>query len=85
MVLQHIDCRLKGRTASFFFARPDASWERSRTEHTNGLIRGYFPIGTDFRAVTAVNVRRVPEALNARPRKVLGHRTPKEVMIAAGA
>ena len=71
--------------APFFFARPYASWERGLNEHTNGLIRGYFPKGTDFLAVTAGEVQRVQDALNARPRKVLGYRTPQEVMAAAGA
>ena len=71
--------------ARFFFARPYASWERGLNEHTNGLIRGYFPKGTDFRAVTSEDVQRVQDALNARPRKVLGYRTPQEVMAAADA
>ncbi|MCY4201641.1 MAG: IS30 family transposase [Aestuariivita sp.] len=53
--------------AQFFFARPYASWERGLNEHTNGLIRGYFPKGTDFLAVTATEVQRVQDALNARP------------------
>ena len=72
-------------SASFFFARPYASWERGLNEHTNGLIRGYFPKGTDFHAVTAAEVQRVQDALNTRPRKVLGYRTPQEVMAAARA
>ena len=71
--------------ARFFFARPYASWERGLNEHTNGLIRGYYPKGTDFRAVTSEDVQRVQDALNARPRKVLGYRTPQEVMAAADA
>ena len=72
-------------SASFCFARPYASWERGLNEHTNGLIRGYFPKGTDFQAVTAAAVQRVPEAFNTRPRQVLGYRTPQEVMAAARA
>ena len=73
----------RGLKAGFFFARPYASWERGLNEHTNGLIRGYYPKETDFRAVTPEDVQRVQEALNARPRKVLGYRTPREVMTAA--
>jgi len=57
--------------------------ERGRNAHTHGLIRGYFPKGTDFRAVTSEDVQRVQDALNARPRKALGYRTPQEVMAAA--
>ncbi len=51
----------------------------------NGLICGYFPKGTNFQAVTALDVQRVPDALNTRPRQVLGYRTPQEVMAAARA
>ena len=69
--------------ARFFFARPYASWERGLNEHTNGLIRGYYGKETDFRAVTPRDVQRVQDALNARPRKVLGDRTLQEVMTAA--
>ena len=77
------ETRARTLSAAFCFARPYASWERGLNEHTNGLIRGYFPKGTDFRAVTAV--QRVPEAFNTRPRQVLGYRTPQEVMAAARA
>jgi len=47
-------------------------------ENTNGLIRQYFPKGTDFREVIAEQVMKVQEILNARPRKRLGFLTPKE-------
>ncbi len=79
------ETRARTLSASFCFARPYASWERGLNEHTNGLIRGYFPKGTDFHAVTAAAVQRVPEAFNPRPRQVLGYRTPQEVMAAARA
>ncbi len=72
-------------TVRFFFARPYVSWKRGLNEHTNGLIRGYFPKGTNFQAVTAAAVQRVPDALNTRPRQILGYRTPHEVMAAARA
>ncbi len=65
--------------AGFTFATPYHSWERGRNEHTNGLVRPYFPKGTDFRQVTAAQVRAVEDRLNRRPRKVLGYRTPAEV------
>ena len=68
----------KALGADFFFARPYHSWERGLNEHTNGLVRGYFPKGTDFRQVTDGQVREVQDRINARPRKVLGYRTPAE-------
>ncbi len=64
--------------ARFFFARPYHSWERGPTGHTNGLVRGYLPKGTDFRKVTDAEVSAVQDRLNARPRKVLGYLTPAE-------
>ena len=63
----------------FFFARPYHSWERGLNEHTNGLVRQYFPKSTDLRTIGAEEVRRVQDRLNNRPRKSLGYRTPEEV------
>ena len=48
-------------------------------EHTNGLVRQYFPKSTDLRTIGAQEVRRVQDRLNNRPRKSLGYRTPAEV------
>ena len=62
----------------FFFATPYHSWERGLNEHTNGLVRQYFPKATDFHEVLGEDVRRVEELLNGRPRKVLNYRTPAE-------
>lgn len=69
-------------TADFYFATPYHSWERGLNEHTNGLVRQYFPRGTDFRMVTESQVRAVEDRINHRPRKVLGYRTPAEVFTA---
>ena len=66
--------------ADFFFARPYHSWERGLNEHTNGLCREYFPKDTDFRQVTDAEISALQDRLNARPRKVLGYRTPAEAM-----
>ena len=60
----------------FFFARPYHSWERGLNEHTNGLVRQYFPKSTDLRTIGAQEVRWVQDRLNNRPRKSLGYRTP---------
>ena len=62
-----------------FFAHAYASWERGTNENTNGLIRWYFPKGTDFAKVTSEEIAMVEYALNTRPRKRLGWRTPLEV------
>ncbi len=65
--------------AGFYFATPYPSWERGRNEHTNGLMRQYFPKGTDFRQATPAQARAVEDRLHRRLRKVLGYRTPAEV------
>ncbi len=70
-------------SASFYFARPYHSWERGLNEHTNGLVRQYFPKATNFRTVEPAAVMRVQTILNDRPRKCLGYRTPAEVFIGA--
>lgn len=68
----------KALGAGFFFATPYHSWERGLNEHVNGLVREYFPKGTDFRQVSDVQVKAVQDRLNARPRKALGYLTPAE-------
>jgi len=66
-----------------FFARPYASWQRGTNEHMNGLVRWYFPKGTDFGKITDVQVARVESLINNRPRKCLGYKTPLEVAAVA--
>ena len=68
-----------GLSAGFYFATPYHSWERGLNEHTNGLVRQYFPKATDFTGVGDAWVRQVQALLNGRPRRVLGYRTPAEV------
>jgi IS30 family transposase len=65
--------------ASFYFAHPYRSWERGTNENTNGLVRQYFPKGTDFSKITNREVKAVEERLNNRPRKTLGFQTPNQV------
>ena len=62
-----------------YFAEPGCPYQRGTNENTNGLIRQYFPKGTDFRDVTHHEVRHVEDLLNDRPRECLGFRTPNEV------
>lgn len=66
--------------ASIYFAHPYSSWERGLNENSNGLLRQYFPKGTDLTNVTDEQVQYAVERLNHRPRKVLGGRSPHEVL-----
>jgi IS30 family transposase len=61
-----------------YSAHPGAPWERGTNENTNGLIRQFFPKGTEFDKVPVREVRRVERLLNGRPRRVLDYRTPEE-------
>jgi IS30 family transposase len=63
-----------------YFAKPYHSWERGTNENTNGLLRQYFPKGTDFGMVSEAEVLVVQRKLNTRPRKCLGFKTPLEVL-----
>lgn len=63
-----------------YCARPYHSWERGLNEHTNGLIRDFFPKGTDFRTVSQATLDEVIDLINNRPRRSLNFRTPKEVL-----
>jgi IS30 family transposase len=64
---------------TLYFADPGCPYQRGTNENTNGLIRQYFPKGTDFRHVSHDEVRRVEKLLNNRPRACLGFRTHTEV------
>jgi len=61
-----------------FFADPYSPWQRGTNENTNGLIRQYFPKGTDFSRIPIKEIREVERRLNGRPRKVFKFYTPYE-------
>jgi IS30 family transposase len=64
--------------APIYFAAPGCPWQRGTNEHHNGLLRWWLPKGTDIGTVSDAYLQQIMRALNDRPRKQLGWRTPTE-------
>jgi IS30 family transposase len=63
-----------------YFAKAYSAWQRGTNENTNGLVRQFFPKGTDLASIPQHRFTNVQQLLNNRPRKRLGYRTPLEVL-----
>lgn len=67
---------------TLYFAEPGCPYQRGTNENTNGLLRQYYPKGTDFREISHYDVRLIENLINHRPRACLDFQTPAEVFSA---
>jgi IS30 family transposase len=76
---QHAQLRIETGLA-IYFCDPRSPWQRGSNENTNGLLRQYFPKGTNINRYGESELDAVAATLNGRPRKTLGWRTPAEAL-----
>ena len=73
--------QISARTGTrVFFCDAHSPWQRGSNENMNGLLRDYFPKGTDLREITPEELMRVAAEINARPRKTLGWARPADLL-----
>jgi len=63
-----------------YFCRPYSSWEKGGVENYNGLVRQYFPKGSDFTGITSQRLQEVEDELNERPRNILDYQAPNDLL-----
>jgi IS30 family transposase len=78
-ISQHAILRIE-TGPQIYFCDPQSPWQRGSNENTNGLLRQYFPKGTDLSRRTAQELQAVAHPMNTRPRKTIGWKTPAEVL-----
>ena len=76
---RHAEVTAALNNVPFYFPQPHQPWQRGTNENTNGLLREYFPKGTDLYKYSDEQIQSKVDELNKRPRKCLGYRTPYEV------
>jgi transposase, IS30 family len=76
----HYAILAKQLAVAVYFADPYSAWQRGSNENVNGLVRQFFPKGTDFANVTRREAKRIEQLLNERPRRRFNYQTPLEVL-----